>query len=77
VTKVGGLSEATQLVSGVLGRARNVATTSWAQRDSGTTKCPTPGIWTIVALGSVRAAALVQGSVVTASKVPERIRVGI
>jgi hypothetical protein len=53
----GGLSAATQPVSGAAGSARNDAITRCAQSDLGTTKCPTPGMITSLARVSGLAAA--------------------
>ena len=48
--KLGGFSAPTQDVSGTSGSARNDTITAWAQVDQGATKCPIPGMLTIVAL---------------------------
>ena len=75
--KLGGRNAPTQLVSGAFGLARNDAITLCAHPDTEAAKCPTPGMTTSVELGSVRAAIFPQLGGVTASKPPDRIRVGM
>ena len=62
---------------GASGVERKDATTPAAQSDLATGSWPTPGMFAIVELGSVRAAIRAGLGGVTASKVPERSRVGM
>ena len=71
--KLGGRNVPTQLVSGAFGLARNDAITRRAHPDTEAAKCPIPGMTT----SSVRAAIFPQLGGVTASKPPDRIRVGM
>ena len=71
------MSRATQLVFGALGADRKEASTRCAQRDFATVSCPTPGMVATVESGSVRAAICACHGAVTASKLPERRRVGM
>lgn len=73
----GGLSSATQAVSGALVVARKDANTCCAQGDETVTAWPTPGNSRSVELGSVCAASRAQLVGVTASKLPASSRVGI